>query len=133
MRTVSVWVAAVLVFGSGGIVRGSVPTEVLPGVAADTLEHFNLPAHFQALIADRKLIDTYQLAHYRVETSQRPVADAFMTVRNRNPRYVQTVLPECAPNVLGYRRGLPDSFVPLRSYRAPILGRAEEFNGQLTR
>lgn len=113
-------------FGSGGVARGSVPTEVVTGVAADALEHFNLPDHFEALISDRKLIDTYQQAHYRVETSQRPTPDRSITTRNRNPAYVRTIVPQYTSDVLEYWRALPESFVPLRGYRAPILSRADE-------
>lgn len=112
--------------GSGGLARGSVPTEIIPGVAADALEHFNLPDHFEALISDRKLIDTYQQAHYRVETSQRPTPDVSMTTRNRNPAYVRAIVPQYTSDVLEYWRALPESFVPLRGYRAPILSRADE-------
>ena len=125
MRTVLVWVLAALALGSGDLTRGSVPTEITPA-PADTLEDFNLPDHFRQLISDRTRIDLYQHSHYRIEQGVTPLAPSYIVLRNPNPKYVRSILPEYAPAILEYRRSLPDDLVPLRSYRAAILDRASD-------
>jgi hypothetical protein len=100
------------------------PAAAVP--ASSPLDDLNLPAHFAQLLADRAAIDLYQVKHYQVEPGATPVPNTTFTLRHRPESFVRVVPAQPDGAVLQYRAALPEKFVPLRGFRAPILERADE-------
>lgn len=84
----------------------------------------NLPAGYRQLLADRALIDQYQLRHYQVAEGQVPAAFKPVAVPGRTGPTVRVVRPRLSASTFAYRAELPDRFLPVRGFRAPILGAA---------
>jgi hypothetical protein len=85
-----------------------------------------MPEPFTRLLEDRAIIDRYQAEHHRVEAGIAPVPNTSMPARNNNPRFVRVVRAQTREDVLQYRTALPERFLPVRGFRAPILDRARE-------
>lgn len=93
---------------------------------AKELEPLHLPAAFQQRILDRHLIDVYQADHYLTETELTSVSAQPEAVRSTERRGVIRIVKSTWPEaVASYRRALPEKFLPLRGYRAPILQTAD--------
>jgi len=85
----------------------------------------NLPALYRQLIADRAVIDRYQLRYHQVA----PGAPEPAPVRPVPPPdaagpVVRVVTPRHDPRTVAYRAQFPERFMPLRGFRAPILAEA---------
>jgi hypothetical protein len=89
-------------------------------------DDLNMPGDFQRRIADRAVIDAFQANYHRVESDARPTPRKLFAARSSAERFIAVVHSRPDPDANQHRSQIPDSFVPLRSYRAPILGRANE-------
>ncbi len=81
----------------------------------------SLPGEFLQRIADRAVVDAYQASHHRVEPGPTPAPRKMYAARSGAERFIKIVRPQPGPEVNQYRSSLPETFVPLRGYRAPIL------------
>lgn len=95
----------------------------------------NLPEHFQRLIENRAIIDSYQQRRYQAEPGIPPVAVAPTMSRRRVPNGIRIHESEMSPATGVYRAALPKFYLPRRGFRAPILGESESWSDlpELTR
>lgn len=85
----------------------------------------NLPEHFQRLIENRALIDSYQQRRYQAEPGIPPVSVAPTMSRRRVANGIRLHESAMSPATEEFRARLPKSFLPLRGFRAPMLGESE--------
>jgi len=95
-----------------------------PAAVSDSSADLNLPGDFLQRIADRSVIDAYQVRHYRVESNLRPAPRKMVVAPNDAGRFIKVA--RSSSEAGQYRAALPASFVPLRGFRAPILERSGE-------
>ena len=89
-------------------------------------DDLNLPADFLQRVADRGIVDAYQIRRHGVEPGTSPAARKLYAAQRSAERYIKVVRSHSDPDANQYRSKLPERFVPLRGYRAPILGLADQ-------
>ena len=105
-----------LMFGAAGAaaVESSVATR-------SSVSDLNLPRGFLECVADRAIIDDYQIRHHRVEAAPRSAPRKPVVARASAERFIRVVHSQPEPRMIEYYSTLPDRFVPLAGYRGPIL------------
>jgi hypothetical protein len=98
------------------------PSTAIPS-APDNL---NLSAEFLQCVTDRGIIDAYQIQRHGVEPGTPPATRKLYAAQRSAERYIKVVRSQPPPDANRYRSKLPERFVPLRGYRAPILGLVDQ-------
>lgn len=115
---------ATLAVFAGGVQASQ--TGTASAASPDTPADLNLPADFLQRVADRAVIDAYQVRHHQVEPGLRPAPRRLYAGSAGAARFINVVHPGTAPEVNDYRSGVAGGIIPPRGFRAPILDRAGE-------
>ena len=92
-----------------------------PAVTRSSVSDLNLPRGFLECVADRAIIDDYQIRHHRVEAAPRSTPRTPVSARASAERFIRVVHSQPGPRMIEHCSPLPDRFVPLAGYRGPIL------------
>jgi hypothetical protein len=89
-------------------------------------DDFRLPREFVQRIADRVVVDAYQNRRHRADAGPGMAPRRLFAAPTSAGRFITVVHPELKPAVWHYRSTLPEGFIPLPGFRAPILEHAGE-------
>lgn len=83
--------------------------------------YLNLPPAFQQRIADRAVIDEYQIKHFAVAATGIPTPASAQMVRRPYDLGIQVVRPVLSETAAGQRSNYQQVMLPPRGFKAPIL------------
>lgn len=96
---------------------------LLRAAETNSADGLNLPARYRQLVADRAIIDRYQLAWHQVAAGA-PEPVPVVPVPGAVGPSSRVVAAQLDPRTRTYRAQFPERFMPLRGFRAPILADA---------